>query len=167
MPELRSAVRRLLGRPSPEEARPKRQYVADALAGIARARAAGFDRPMVVAVWPYDPENPFQDLLMRRADEVGIVPVGMDRLADLDDPVALPALVGLRTSERAIVVLHLHWLARVLRGVADEDEGLERVTSFVAALDAFRMAGGRIVWTVHNVLPHDTDHPALDRAIRK
>jgi beta-1,4-mannosyltransferase len=167
MPELRSAVRRLLGRASGEDGRPKRQYVADAMAGIARARGAGFDRPIVVAVWPYDPENPFQDLLMRRADEAGIVPVGMDRLADLDDPVALPALVGLRSSERAIVVLHLHWLARVLRGVADEDEGLERVTSFVAALDAFRMAGGQIVWTVHNVLPHDTAYPALDRAIRK
>lgn len=167
MSELRSAVRRLFGRPSGEEVRPKRRYVEDARAGIERARAAGHARPIVLAIWPFDPENPFQTLLMRHADEAGIVPIGMDRLADLDDPVALPALVGLRTAERAIVVLHLHWLARVLRGVADEAEGLERVTAFVAALDAFRMAGGGIVWTVHNVLPHDTDYPALDRAIRK
>jgi beta-1,4-mannosyltransferase len=167
MPELRSAMRRLLGRPGGDETGPKRHYVDDARAGIARARLAGHDRPIVLAVWPFDPENPLQVLLMRRADDAGIVPIGMDRLADLDDPVALPALVGLRSTDRAIVVLHLHWLARVLRGVADEDEGLERVTSFVAALDAFRMAGGQIVWTVHNVLPHDTAYPALDRALRK
>jgi glycosyltransferase involved in cell wall biosynthesis len=119
----------------------------------------------VLATWPWDPENPVQALLTKRAAEAGIVVVGMDRLADLDDPVALPALAELR-SQRAIVVLHLHWLARVLRGIADETEGLERVSSFVAALDAFRMAGGQIVWTVHNVLPHDTSYPALDRALR-
>jgi glycosyltransferase involved in cell wall biosynthesis len=166
MPELRSAVRRLLGRPV-SDARPKRQYVEEARAGIERARAAGHDRPIVLATWLFDGENPFQRLLWLHAEEAGIVPIGMDRLADLDDPVALPALVALRSSERAIVVLHLHWLARVLRGVADEVEGLERVTAFVAALDAFRMAGGEIIWTVHNVLPHDTAYPALDRALRK
>jgi beta-1,4-mannosyltransferase len=167
MPELRSAFRRLLGQsPAADEVRPKRHYLEDAQEGIERLRAAGHARPIILATWPWDGENPFQALLTRHAEEAGIVTIGMDRLADLDDPVALPALLGLRTSEHAIVVLHLHWLARVLRGVADETEGLERVASFVAALDAFRVAGGRIVWTVHNVLPHDTAYPALDQAIR-
>ena len=167
MPQLRSAVRRLLGRQAEStDVRPKRRYLEDAREGIARVRAAGHDRPILLLMWMYDAENPFQALLTRHAEEAGIVTVGMDRLADLDDPAALPALVALR-SERAIVVLHLHWLARVLRGVEDETEGLERVSSFVAALDAFRMAGGEIIWTVHNVLPHDTPYPALDRALRK
>jgi len=168
MPQLRSAVRRLLGRSDDSgDTRPKRRYLEDAREGIERVRAAGHDRPILLVMWMYDAENPFQALLTRHAEEAGIVTVGMDRLADLDDPVALPALVALRSSERLIVVLHLHWLARVLRGVNDETEGLERVTSFVAALDAFRMAGGEIIWTVHNVLPHDTAYPALDRALRK
>jgi beta-1,4-mannosyltransferase len=167
MPQLRSAVRRLLGRQAPPSVRPKRRFLEEAREGIERVRAAGHDRPILLVMWMYDAENPFQALLTRHADEAGIVPVGMDRLADLDDPAALPALVALRSSERAIVVLHLHWLARVLRGVADEAEGLERVRSFVAALDSFRMAGGQIIWTVHNVLPHDTAYPALDRALRK
>ncbi|HEV8698060.1 MAG TPA: glycosyltransferase [Candidatus Limnocylindrales bacterium] len=168
MPQLRSAVRRILGRPAETaDVRPKRRYVEDALEGIERVRAAGHERPILLVMWMYDAENPFQALLTRHAEEAGIVTVGMDRLADLDDPIALPALAALRSSERVIVVLHLHWLARVLRGVADEAEGLERVSSFVAALDAFRMAGGQIIWTVHNVLPHDTPYPALDRALRK
>lgn len=168
MPHLRSAVRRLLGRSDDGgDGRPKRRYLEDAREGIERVRTAGHDRPILLVTWMYDAENPFQALLTGHAEEAGIVTVGMDRLADLDDPVALPALVALRSSERVIVVLHLHWLARVLRGVTDETEGLERVRSFVAALDAFRMAGGQIMWTVHNVLPHDTAYPALDRAIRK
>ena len=121
---------------------------------------------MVLVTWVFDAENPFQSLLLRCAREEGIVPIGMTRLADLDDRYGLPALAALRASERVEIVLHLHWLARVLRGIADESEGLARVKAFVAALDAFRIAGGHIVWTVHNVLPHDTAFPALDRALR-
>ena len=161
-------MRRLLGRQAPAaDLPPKRRYVEDAREGIERVRAAGHDRPIVLVMWMYDAENPFQALLKKHEEEAGIVTVGMDRLADLDDPAALPALAALRSTERVVVVLHLHWLARVLRGVEDETEGLERVSAFVAALDAFRMAGGEIIWTVHNVLPHDTAFPALDRALRK
>ena len=121
MPELRSAIRRLLRGGATDDAdeggpRPKRRYLADAMEGVARVRAAGHDRPMVLATWPFDPGNPFQALLTSRVEESGIVPVGMDRLADLDDPVALPALAALR-ADGVEVVLHLHWLARVLRGV--------------------------------------------------
>ena len=177
MPELRSSIRRLLrgtggadvetveqaGHQAP---RPKRRYLADAVEGIARVREAGHDRPMVVAIWPLDAQNPFQGLLASRFEESGIVAVGMDRLADLDDPVALPSLVALR-SDGVDVVLHLHWLARVLRDVTSPSEGGERIASFVAALDAFRTAGGRIVWTVHNVLPHDTALPELDLELRR
>jgi beta-1,4-mannosyltransferase len=171
MPELRSAIRRLLGGGAPNDAadggsRPKRRYLADATEGVARVRAAGHDRPMVLATWPLDRENPFQALLTSRFEEFGIVPIGMDRLADLDDPVALPALAGLR-ADGVQVVLHLHWLARVLRRVASEAEGRERVEAFLAAVDAFRDADGRLVWTVHNVLPHDTAFPALDLELRR
>ena len=171
MPDVRAAIRRLLGSGAAAgdaeaaATRPKRRYLADATEGIARVRAAGHDRPMVVATWPFDRDNPFQALLTSRFEEFGIVPIGMDRLADLDDPIALPALAGLR-ADGVDVVLHLHWLARVLRGAASEAEGRERVASFLGALDAFR-AGGRIVWTVHNVLPHDTAFPSVDLELRR
>jgi beta-1,4-mannosyltransferase len=171
MPDVRSAIRRLLGGGDASDdaetagPRPKRRYLADARDGVARVRAAGHDRPMVVAIWPFDRDNPFQALLSSRLEESGIVPVGMDRLADLDDPIALPALATLRV-DGVEVVLHLHWLARVLRGVESHAKGRERIASFLAALDAFRTAGGRIVWTIHNVLPHDTANPVLDLELR-
>jgi glycosyltransferase involved in cell wall biosynthesis len=171
MPEIRAAIRRLLYGAAPDEARArargsKRHYLADALDGVARVRAAGHDHPMVLATWPFDRENPFQALLTSRVEESGIVPIGMDRLADLDDPIALPSLVALRT-DGVDVVLHLHWLARVLRGISHEAEGWERVAAFLGALDTFLAAGGRLVWTVHNVLPHDTAFPALDLELRR
>lgn len=174
MPDLRQTIRRLLRGTAGDGAetggpggpRPKRRYLADATEGITRVRAAGHDRPMVVAVWPLDAQNPFQALLTSRFEEAGLVPVGMDRLADLDDPVALPALAALR-SDGVEVVLHLHWLARVLRGAESEAEGRGRVASFFAAVDAFRVAGGRVVWTAHNVLPHDTAFPDVDVELRR
>ena len=151
MPDLRQTIRRALrgaandesepgGSGAPGGPRPKRRYLADATEGIARVRAAGHDRPMVVATWPLDTQNPFQALLTSRFEEAGLVPVGMDRLADLDDPVALPALVALR-SDDVSVVLHLHWLARVLRGATSEDDGRQRVKAFLEALDGFRAVG--------------------------
>jgi glycosyltransferase involved in cell wall biosynthesis len=173
MPDLPSTIRRRLRRavravvPS-DEPRPRRQYLADAEAGVARVRAAHpGTRPMILATWPFDPENPFQALLTSRVEEAGIVPIAMDRLADLDDPVALPGLVALGAGDDVGVILHLHWLARVLRGIASGAEGRERIRSFVAALDAARAAGGRIAWTVHNVLPHDTAFPELDLDLRR
>ena len=176
MPGLGSALRRLLRDAAADDAgegaragaaRPKRRYLADATEGVARVRAALPDvRPMVLATWPFDPDNPYQGLLTSRVEEAGIVPIAMDRLADLDDPVALPALAGLR-AEGVEVVLHLHWLARVLRGVGSEAEGRERVASFVAALDAFLAVGGRLVWTVHNVMPHESPFPELDLELRQ
>lgn len=172
MPGLGSALRRLLRDAAADDAgeaapRPKRRYLTDAVEGIARVRAARPDvRPMVLATWPFDRENPFQALLTSRVEEAGIVPIAMDRLADLDDPIALPALAGLR-DDGVEVVLHLHWLARVLRGVRTEDEGRLRIAAFVAAIDAFLAAEGRLVWTVHNVLPHDSRFPELDLELRR
>jgi len=64
-------------------------------------------------------------------------------------------------------VLHLHWLARVLRGVEADAEGRERVASFIGALDGFLATGGRLIWTVHNVLPHDTAFPDVDLELRR
>lgn len=174
MPELRQTIRRLLRGTAGDEAepgasdppRPKRRYLADATEGIVRVRTAGHDRPMVVAIWPLDAQNPFQALLTSRFEEAGLVPIGMDRLADLHEPTGLPALAALR-SDGVEVVLHLHWLARVLRGAETAAEGRGRVADFLAALDAFRAAGGRLVWTVHNVLPHDTRFPDVDVELRR
>ena len=160
-------LRRLVGAAPPTgTTAPRRHYRADAIAGIDRVRAAGHKAPIVLAMWPLDRLNPYQALLARRFEEAGIVPIGLDRGVDLTDPDGLPSLARLQ-SDGVNVVLHLHWLARVLRGVESEAEGRERVASFVGVLDRFVGGGGRLVWTVHNVLPHDTRYPGLDTDLRR
>jgi beta-1,4-mannosyltransferase len=65
------------------------------------------------------------------------------------------------------VALHLHWLNRITRTATDEADAQARVQAFLARLDAFLAAGGRLVWTAHNVLPHDSRYPAADTVLRQ
>jgi glycosyltransferase involved in cell wall biosynthesis len=57
-------------------------------------------------------------------------------------------------------LLHVHWTTPVLRSVRRADRARARVDAIVAGLEAFRLAGGRLVWTVHNTLPHEAVHLA-------
>jgi beta-1,4-mannosyltransferase len=98
--------------------------------------------------------NPYCDLLYR-----GVAATGT-RVAD-DAELSLGWLVRHR---RRVQVLHLHWPELYYRGPGG------RVTArsafgFVTALLAARALGYRIVWTVHNALPHE-GRTGADRALR-
>jgi glycosyltransferase involved in cell wall biosynthesis len=55
-------------------------------------------------------------------------------------------------------VLNLHWTAPVLAGAVDASDARRRAAGFRDVLADFTDAGGRLVWTVHNVLPHDATY---------
>jgi glycosyltransferase involved in cell wall biosynthesis len=61
-------------------------------------------------------------------------------------------------------VLNLHWTTPVLASALTESDARARVDQFAEGLQRFRDAGGRLVWTVHNVLPHDAAY--VDSEIR-
>ena len=63
---------------------------------------------------------------------------------------------------RVVKVLHLHWPEFYYR--SDGRPTARSVTAFVAALLLARLLRYRVVWTVHNALPHER-HP-VDRALR-
>jgi glycosyltransferase involved in cell wall biosynthesis len=63
---------------------------------------------------------------------------------------------------RAVKVLHLHWPEFYYRSRGRPTA--RSVTAFVAALLFARMLRYRVVWTVHNALPHEPQ--AIDRALR-
>jgi glycosyltransferase involved in cell wall biosynthesis len=73
--------------------------------------------------------------------------VSVDRLDTIDELVEL-ARLGFPT------VLHLHWLNQVLRDAGTPGEARTAVSGFLARLDGYLEVGGRIVWTVHNILSH-------------
>jgi glycosyltransferase involved in cell wall biosynthesis len=105
--------------------------------------------------------NPYQALLYSRTWRHGIATVPLYHLDDLDDLVAVASAAGAR------VVLHLHWTNRILEDSPNESTAKATLAKFVARLDRFVAAGGSVVWTVHNTLPHDARMPALEAALQQ
>jgi glycosyltransferase involved in cell wall biosynthesis len=120
---------------------------AEALAA-ARALDAVDPAGVLLGYYPVANTNPFARLLYQRAWEAGIAPLPVSTEAQFAELADL-ARLGHR------VVLHLHWLNRPL-GSADTPEAASASgREFLARLDEVHAAGGRIAWTVHNLLPHD------------
>ena len=132
----------------------------DAAAAIQSLREAGFEAPVLLPYHQVSPGNPFQSLLYCRAFENGVAPVPLNRIEDLEPllPFATP---------QARLVLHLHWVNRVLHGVTARDEARVLAQAFLARLDRLLGVGGELVWSVHNVLPHDCLLPEEEAELRR
>ena len=133
----------------------------DGLSAVRQLDALGSAHPVLLAYHPVARMNPFQALLYAASWQAGVAPLPMATLDELDAVAGLASL-GVQ------VVLHLHWTNTVLAAVPPG--GTAAATAeFLARLDRFRAAGGRLAWTVHNVIPHDSvrpdDEAALQRAI--
>lgn len=101
----------------------------------------------------YTASNPYQDLLYR----------GFPRYIPVSPGGAGPAVSRLRESGAGqATVFHLHWTNPVLRGADSEQKARGRMAGFLSRLDEFLALGGIFVWTVHNVLPHETVYPDLE-----
>jgi beta-1,4-mannosyltransferase len=71
-----------------------------------------------------------------------------------------------RAQHGRVQVLHLNWLHRFYQ---DPDPAVrrQRFRRFVAALILARRLGYRLVWTAHNLYPHEQHDPLLDRRMRR
>jgi len=112
--------------------------------------------PFLLSYAPVAEMNPFQRLLYSRASDEGFALVPAIEFGHL-------ARVGWR--DRSII--HLHWLAGVLSGAQGMDDARIRIAAFRKQLVTWRAAGHRIVWTMHNVLPHDSPIPEADILLRQ
>jgi beta-1,4-mannosyltransferase len=110
----------------------------------------------LLAYTPPARTNPFQSLLYSRSIHHGVACVPVKRVFGLAD-VPWPGRM----------VCHLHWLSNVLAGIETDGEADDAIARVVAELDAVRARGHRIVWTAHNVLPHDTRHEVHEIALRR
>ncbi len=132
----------------------------DATAAIRSLSALGHAEPILLPYHPLSPGSPFQDLFYSRAFEHGVAPLPLFHLEDIEELLPL-AQAGTH------VVLHLHWLNRVLHSVTTPEEARVRTEAFLARIDRFLAGGGRLVWTVHNVLPHDCLLPGEEAELRR
>lgn len=114
----------------------------------------------VIAYHPVARLNPYQSLLYCRAWESGFAPVSAVRTADLAAVrCALPMNVG--------AAVHLHWTSTVIGDATTGTEADARVVEFMGQLRQLQCHGVRVVWTVHNRLPHRCEHPRAEIRLRK
>lgn len=109
---------------------------------------------MKVAFLPTYP-NPYQRLLRDGLKSHGV------EVAFLE---GLPSSGWLRARRAEIDVLHYHWLHGLYMARFATPF---QVARFIAHLRQARGLGYRIVWTAHNVLPHNAPIPPLHAAIRR
>lgn len=101
--------------------------------------------PLLLAYWPLARTNGFQALLYNQGWRHGVASFPVGAFEDMADvPWAGP------------MACHFHWLATI-----EDDEAIRRFETLLARLKDQRRS---IVWTVHNVLPHDQED--IEKAVR-
>jgi len=105
----------------------------------------------------YRRANPYQSLLYQHVDAAFAVSPG-----SIGEARAQLSLQGRRERE---VIFHLHWEDAPLRAIKDVQEAERAARRFATELDRFVNAGGRLVWTKHNLRPHDFIHADLAEEI--
>jgi glycosyltransferase involved in cell wall biosynthesis len=105
--------------------------------------------------------NPFQALLYSRVEEVGLTPVPT---YDIDTTIDVARAVynsGLH------LVVHVHWLNVVMATAADWTSAREMAEQYVRRIHALKDLDARLIWTVHNILPHEARFPDLEVELRQ
>lgn len=114
------------------------------------------EQPVFLAYTPVARTNPYQALLYTSALKHGVATLPVTdwrRLPELPWPGRL--------------VCHVHWVANVIGRSQTTAEADDQIEAFASMIDRLKADGRRIVWTAHNVLPHDTPWPEKDLELRR
>jgi beta-1,4-mannosyltransferase len=123
-------------------------FTLEAVRAVREIEALGHD-PIVIGYHPISRMNPFLALLYQNAWQAGVGAIHVIREETFGELTHL-ASAGLP------IVLHLHWLNQVLASATTKGEARRDREAFLGMLDRFLDAGGRLAWTVHNIVPHGT-----------
>lgn len=134
--------------------------IVEALAAVRTVQHLTDKKPLVLGVTPVARLNPFQSLLYQGFAHHGIA------ASPVNVPRDFPYLADLRSGGYDVAV-HLHWLSFVLSNATTAKEAAVAVEAFSETLARFADAGGRTVWTIHNVLPHDAKFIDEEIALRQ
>jgi|GEM_PF-1362387 len=75
------------------------------------------------------------------------------------------ALVHALGSTGTRTVFHLHWLTPVFADAETDADGREAIAVFLDRIKAFKALGGRVMWTIHNIVSHDRRFADLEAAL--
>lgn len=112
-------------------------------------RAVGTDpAPHLLGYTAVARVNPYQALLYRSFGQHGVATAPVLNGFDFRH---LPDFRSLSATQ----TVHFHWINWVLATASDAGSALTKARGFLGRVDRFREAGGKVVWTAHNVYPHD------------
>lgn len=113
------------------------------------------DKSIKCVFVPYDSGNPYHDELAKGLANEDVNVIKLEYLGRLFKCLLIPQYLP--------DILHLHWLTMVgLRPL-----NFIRSLLFIFRLFIFRMCGVRLVWTAHNLIPHESKHPMADAIFRR
>ena len=118
--------------------------------------------PTPPTVWMYTPpmvNNPYQAMLYSRMMDHNIMPVPVAHLEH-----ALELRENLPQQVRA--ALHIHWTHLVMHKFPNPDQARKQLETFLRQVESVKAAGVPLMWTVHNELPHDARHEALEAELQ-
>ncbi|MDA0747144.1 MAG: glycosyltransferase [bacterium] len=101
--------------------------------------------------------NPYGALLAQAMEKLGVELVS-GYAEDLNE-------AWLEENRGRVDVLHLHW-PHYLYTKPDLNDTIARCTELIGHLSRARMLGYKVVWTVHNLYPHESVNRDLDRLAR-
>lgn len=111
--------------------------------------------------------NPYGGLLVEALQPHGVTfeRLAYNRRRGAEPPAPWLSLAWVWRNRGRVNALHLHWLAGFV--AARSARGAWRkFLRFAAALCLARLLGYRIIWTLHNMLPHERPHRGVDVAGR-
>ncbi|MEB7505060.1 glycosyltransferase [Arthrobacter koreensis] len=117
-------------------------------------------RPHLYGYTPVARNNPFQSLLYKKFADHGIATAPILR------PEKFRALTDFRDLANG-TTLHLHWNAWMTFGSVEPDRARRMAMGIIGRLESLRAKGSNLVWTVHNLYPHDAKFIDLELEVQQ
>lgn len=104
-------------------------------------------RPRKIIVFPYWADNAFIDIMYIASTSRGMGVVKTFFLEDLQQKIGQAGPGD---------IVHIQWTTRVCQEAENEDDAVARLNRFQTSLRQAKDRGLKIIWTVHNVMAHES-----------
>ena len=134
--------------------------IGEAVKAVEMLEASSMTKPHVLGYTPVGRTNPYQALLYRAAEDYNIATVPVVKSWDFNKLFKMP-------NNGSNVILHIHWTSFILHGITSYTTAKKKILDFHAAVADLKSRGGKIIWTLHNIIPHDARYPDLEMQIQQ
>jgi glycosyltransferase involved in cell wall biosynthesis len=99
--------------------------------------------------------NPYQGLLAEALKKLNV---------EVDYKTEYPSVLWLIKNRNIYQVLHIHWPHRLYKGGKRTPF---KMFKFICKFILTRIIGYKIIWTVHNLMPHEKSYHIIDKIVRR